>query len=131
MAGDTPYRSVDSPTTSASTEANSFWSDCWKMVVMVLKPLASLKITVVLFLMAIFIVFAGTLAQTEKDIWEVVHQYFRMDLHSVARRLGLGIRLDRFSHFLPAVLFPQHGTDPLGLRFLLSQWVAYRAGDVH
>lgn len=46
-------------------------------VLSVLKVLASLKITVVLFAMAIFIVFVGTLAQTEHDIWKVVHSYFR------------------------------------------------------
>jgi len=43
----------------------------------ILKFLASLKITVVLFAMSIFIVFAGTLAQTRHDIWDVVHTYFR------------------------------------------------------
>ena len=43
----------------------------------VLKVLSSLKITVALFAMAIFIVFAGTLAQTRNDIWDVVHTYFR------------------------------------------------------
>ncbi len=43
----------------------------------VLLPLASLKVTVVLFALAIFIVFAGTLAQTQHDIWYVVHNYFR------------------------------------------------------
>ena len=35
--------------------------------------------------MAIFIVFAGTLAQTEKDIWQVIHDYFRMDLAVAVR----------------------------------------------
>jgi ABC-type transport system involved in cytochrome c biogenesis permease subunit len=44
-----------------------------------LRLLASLKITVVLFAMAIFIVLAGTLAQVHKDIWEVVRDYFRTD----------------------------------------------------
>ena len=48
----------------------------------ILTPLASLKLTVVLFVMSIFIVLAGTLAQTEKDIWQVMHDYFRMDLTS-------------------------------------------------
>ncbi len=42
-----------------------------------LMPLASLRLTVVLFAMAIFLIFAGTLAQVDKDIWEVVDQYFR------------------------------------------------------
>ncbi len=43
----------------------------------ILKPLASLKLTVVLFAMAIFIVLAGTVAQIDMDVWEVVHRYFR------------------------------------------------------
>src|SRR5437870_2176303 len=42
-----------------------------------LMPLASLKLTVALFAMAIFIVFTGTLAQVEKDIWEAISTYFR------------------------------------------------------
>ena len=46
----------------------------------VLLTLASLKVTVVLFAMAIFIVLAGTLAQVDKDIWEVVADYFRTPL---------------------------------------------------
>ena len=43
----------------------------------VLRPVASLKLTVVLFAMAIFITFTGTLAQAQKDIWDVIGQYFR------------------------------------------------------
>jgi ABC-type transport system involved in cytochrome c biogenesis permease subunit len=42
-----------------------------------LLPLASLKVTVFLFALAIFIVLAGTLAQTQHDIWYVVDNYFR------------------------------------------------------
>lgn len=43
----------------------------------ILAPLASLKLTVTLLAMAVFIVLAGTLAQTQKDIWQVVDEYFR------------------------------------------------------
>jgi len=43
-------------------------------------PLASLKLTVALFAMAIVIIFAGTLAQVDKDIWEVMGLYFRTPL---------------------------------------------------
>ncbi len=46
----------------------------WKKIV---QPLASLKLTVALFAMAIFIVFVGTLAQVDQDIWVVIRQYFR------------------------------------------------------
>ncbi len=44
-----------------------------------LKPLASLKLTVVLFALATFIVLAGTLAQVNQDIWEVINVYFRVN----------------------------------------------------
>ena len=40
-------------------------------------PLASLKLTVALFGLAIFLVFAGTLAQASHDVWWVLHNYFR------------------------------------------------------
>jgi ABC-type transport system involved in cytochrome c biogenesis permease subunit len=40
-------------------------------------PLASLKLTVVLFVLAMVLVFAGTLAQREAGNWEVVSEYFR------------------------------------------------------
>ncbi|QDV75349.1 cytochrome c biogenesis protein [Botrimarina mediterranea] len=44
-----------------------------------LGPLASLRLTVVLFSLAIFLVFAGTLAQVDHDVWYVVEEnYFRV-----------------------------------------------------
>ena len=49
-------------------------------VLRILRVFASLKLTVVLFALSIFIVLAGTLAQVEKDIWEVVDAYFRMKI---------------------------------------------------
>ena len=42
-----------------------------------IKPLASLKLTVTLFGFSIFLILAGTLAQVELDIWDVVSDYFR------------------------------------------------------
>lgn len=42
-----------------------------------LAPLASLKLTVGLFAASIFIILAGTLAQVNKDIWQVIDEYFR------------------------------------------------------
>ncbi len=43
----------------------------------VLKPLSSLKLTVVLFAFSMILVMAGTLAQVDLDIWDVVRDYFR------------------------------------------------------
>src|SRR5262249_8166816 len=43
----------------------------------VLIPVASLRVTVVLFALSIFLVFAGTLAQVDAGVWTVVERYFR------------------------------------------------------
>lgn len=43
----------------------------------VLTAFASLKLTVALFALSIVLVFAGTLAQIDHDVWYVVHEYFR------------------------------------------------------
>jgi hypothetical protein len=48
-----------------------------EMIHQCLKAIASLKLTVALFAMSIFIVFAGTLVQVDKGIWTVVDEYFR------------------------------------------------------
>ncbi len=53
----------------------------------VLAPLASLKLTVALFLAAIFLIFVGTLAQTEMDIWAVMNQYFHTWFAAVELRV--------------------------------------------
>jgi len=45
----------------------------WKL----LKPLASLQLTVVLFGLSMVLVFFGTLAQVDNGIWTVVDEYFR------------------------------------------------------
>ncbi|NOZ39825.1 MAG: cytochrome c biogenesis protein CcsA [Planctomycetes bacterium] len=42
-----------------------------------LLPLASLRLTVVLFALSLILVLAGTLAQIDHEIWYVVHNYFR------------------------------------------------------
>ena len=43
----------------------------------ILAPLASLKITIVLFLFSLFLILAGTLAQVDYGIWTVMETYFR------------------------------------------------------
>src|SRR4051794_32216499 len=45
----------------------------------VLTALASLRLTVVLFAASIFLIFVGTLAQKDQDVWRVVNDtYFRV-----------------------------------------------------
>lgn len=46
----------------------------------ILVPLASLRLTVVLFALSAFLVFAGTLAQKDNGVWTVVERFFRTGL---------------------------------------------------
>ena len=41
------------------------------------RTLASLKLTCVLFVLAMVIVFIGSLAQSRRDVWQVMEEYFR------------------------------------------------------
>lgn len=43
----------------------------------VLLPFASLRLTVLLFGLSIFLIFVGTLAQVEQNMWEVLDGYFQ------------------------------------------------------
>lgn len=62
---------VDNSITPASRPKGAY--PAWKRM---LRPLASLRLTIVLFVFSLLLVFYGTLAQKEKDIWDVVHEYF-------------------------------------------------------
>src|SRR5204863_1353812 len=46
------------------------------MLKQILKPLASLKLTVALLVLSMLLVFAGTAAQKEAGAWEVQHRFF-------------------------------------------------------
>jgi len=68
----------NSPSESASPPGDRSEPDSLAATIRtIFSPLASLKPTIVLLAMAIFIVLAGTLAQVNKDIWQVVDEYFR------------------------------------------------------
>jgi ABC-type transport system involved in cytochrome c biogenesis permease subunit len=49
----------------------------WDLIKKVLMPLASLRLTIVLFVLSFALVFLGTLAQVDDGIWTVVNTYFR------------------------------------------------------
>src|SRR6516225_7868390 len=52
-------------------------SPLWPMIKNILTPLASLRLTVVMFVLAIALVFLGTLAQVDEGIFTVLTKYFR------------------------------------------------------
>src|SRR5262245_50783245 len=59
--------------------ADTAFASPQQAIVRALSTLASLRLTVVLFVLAIFLVFVGTLAQKDHDVWEVVNDtYFRV-----------------------------------------------------
>lgn len=103
-------------------------SQLWTTVQKVLAPLASLKLTVALFLAAIFIVFAGTLAQVRLDIWEVIHDYFRVDFARLfpgaapwfdVRELFVWVEAQLL---FPPAFFPPEPTFPAGFGWVASFW---------
>jgi cytochrome c-type biogenesis protein CcsB len=84
----TPDRAMDVEIVDDSMSA-------WDTIKLILKPIASLKLTVVLFALSIVIVLIGTLAQGEKDMWRVIDDYFRAWVAWVEFRV-----------FLPRAWFP-------------------------
>ncbi|QDV48702.1 cytochrome c biogenesis protein [Gimesia fumaroli] len=85
----------DTSSEFATTDSNSGSANSNEQFLKILQPFASLKLTVVLFAMAIFIILAGTLAQVNKDIWVVIDEYFRT-----------GIAKIEFKIFFPPSFFP-------------------------
>ena len=69
-------------------------------------PFASLRLTVALFAMAIFIILVGTLAQVDKNMWEVLDDYFRAWLAWIDLQV-----------FFPRTWFPRWQSIPGGFYF--------------
>ena len=61
----------------------------------ILQDFASLQLTVILFLLAMFVIWVGTTAQADADIWQVVNRYFRSFFMEVS-----------FKYVFPAQFFP-------------------------
>ena len=88
MASATSERATSLPTDTVLSTPRSVRST----LLQVLTFCASLRITVVLFVLAIFLIFAGTLAQTQYGIWYLVDHYFRawitkIDLNVFCQRI--------------------------------------------
>lgn len=82
----------------------------WHSVRAVLMPVASLRLTVVLFVLSFILVFAGTLAQVDNGIWTVLNTYFRT--------LYVWIPFQVFVRFAQVFLFvPKTATVPGGFPF--------------
>jgi hypothetical protein len=97
----------------------------WKRL---LRPLASLRLTVALFALAIFLVFVGTLAQVDGGIWTILSKYFRTPIAWVPFQVFL--RFGQIFFGLPRdwVLpgsFPFPGGQVIGGALLLNLLAAH------
>lgn len=88
---------LDSPLPPRDPSTFSIWDG----VKQVLEPVASLRLTVALFALSIVLILAGTFAQVDKDIWEVVGQYFRCWFAWIP-----------FAIFFPPSFVPEMPTNP-------------------
>jgi len=70
-----PFPPADRPPSRSKPHGPLAWARKY-----ILGPVASLRLTVVLFALSIFLVFAGTLAQVDAGVWTVVERYFRTGL---------------------------------------------------
>jgi hypothetical protein len=92
-----------------------------------LSTLASLRLTVGLFALSIFLVFVGTLAQKDHDVWFVVeHAYFRVWVAHVEWR-GFERLVQMFApvHWNLSGSFPFPGGNTIGLALLVNLFAAH------
>ncbi|HWA98658.1 MAG TPA: cytochrome C biogenesis protein, partial [Pirellulales bacterium] len=68
---------ISSPEVTSSRPSRSARSAARPFIVRLVEPLSSLKLTVAIFAMAIVLIFVGTLAQVDMDVWQVMDEYFR------------------------------------------------------
>jgi hypothetical protein len=95
-----------------------------------LKALASLRLTVVLFVLSLVLVFFGTLAQIDKGIWTVVGDYFRSFVVWIPFKLLVQFGQVFFKPVVPANLnvpgsFPFPGGYVLGGALLVNLLAAH------
>jgi hypothetical protein len=96
----------------------------------VLELLASLRLTVVLFALSMFLVFVGTLAQMDASIWTVVKQYFRswivvVPLQHFVRFSQVFFGVDPAIQLSSAWSFPFPGGWTIGLLLLVNLLAAH------
>jgi hypothetical protein len=97
-------------------------------VVRALSVLASLKLTVALFALSIFLVLCGSLAQIDKGNWTVVHDYFRSFCVWIPLYLPFPRAIKEGTGFLPWLLnlrFPYPGGYVLGPLLLINLLAAH------
>ncbi|BBO33532.1 cytochrome c biogenesis protein [Lacipirellula parvula] len=89
-------------------------------LVQLLAPLASLRLTVTLLSLSLFLVLAGTLAQIDYDVWRVVHDYFRTPIAWIELKIFFSRTWN-----VPNVSFPFPGGETLGVCLAINLLAAH------
>ena len=105
----TQITAAPAPPTAMSLSTPARRIDRWKPLKKVLRPFASLRLTVVLFALSIFLVFCGTLAQMDNGLWAILSGYFRAWLAWIP-----------FQVFFPKAFAPEWQHIPGGFPFLVG-----------
>lgn len=105
------------PETDASRAARNKKAP-WKAIA---GPLASLKLTVWLLALSIFLTFAGTLAQIDMGIWAVMEKYFRTPLAWI----DLYVFFPRSWEIPANIVIPFPGGQTLGALLLINLLAAH------
>jgi hypothetical protein len=84
------------------------------------RPLASLRLTVVLFALAMVLILAGTLAQVNEGVWSVVDRYFRSAAVRIEFQLFVPTKVARIPG---AIVFP--GGLTIGVALLVNLLAAH------
>src|SRR5436190_5400875 len=71
-----------------------------------LKPLASLRLTVLLLALSMVLVFVGTSAQKDAGIWDVQHRFFHAFVSTVPLRYFFPLSEWAWSHVRGAIVIP-------------------------
>ncbi len=91
----------------------------------VLQDMASLQLTVILFLLGIFVIWVGTTAQADADIWQVVDRYFRSFFMEVSFKYVFPAQFfPAFLHNLPGKFYAPGGMS-VGLMMMLNLLAAH------
>ncbi len=103
MSGKSALAPTQADFGNSSVSKESAHQSPWMAIKWILSPLASLRLTVVLFLFSILLIFVGTLAQCEWNMWKVIDRCFRAWVAVIPIRM-----------LFPSALFPRLAWKPPG-----------------
>lgn len=113
------------PADSALPTKFDLWHTLTNSARVVLTLFASLQLTVVLFALSIWLIFVGTLAQVELNMWEVIDQYFRSAIAWVDFNVLFPVSwFPELHHKIPGK-FPMPGGFSIGVLMALNLMAAH------